>query len=330
MFLPNGSIELEMIGVVGDNVYYNFTSSISGRHNITLGCKDVVGNTNTTSSYINVTDSIYPIINITYPRNTTYNINVSNLNYTITELYPDSCWYSRNRGITNSSRVTAGINFTNVTSIEGSNNWTVYCNDTSNNINSTTITFHKDTVYPVLNIISPIASNYYSTDILFNISSTDTYGISNRWYNINNGLNVTFDGDELLSFSSDGSFYTVFWVNDTANNVISANVTFTKSNPPNSYGSGAADDYYEYVADLFANYTSNITFNDTIEDLEEKIQLEIESYKKEQVYEWSQSLLRFVHTRGMVILISLGFLAVFFLFFILFKKEKEKSKHLNT
>jgi len=68
-------------------------------------------------------DATKPAISIVYPANTTYTINVSALNYTSDGV---SCWYSINNGATNSSSVTCGANFTDVTSIEGSNTWILY------------------------------------------------------------------------------------------------------------------------------------------------------------------------------------------------------------
>lgn len=85
-------------------------------------------------------DSTPPTINITYPINaTTYSSSVSELKYTSSE--SGNCWYSRNAGVTNSSTVTSGTNFTNVTSVTGSNTWTLYCEDDAGNQASTSITF---------------------------------------------------------------------------------------------------------------------------------------------------------------------------------------------
>jgi len=89
-------------------------------------------------------DTIPPKINITYPQNITYGTNVSELNYSYTESNPDRCWYSNDSGITNSTPVAMGTNFTSVISIEGTNNWTLYCNDTYGNENITSVVFFKD------------------------------------------------------------------------------------------------------------------------------------------------------------------------------------------
>jgi len=63
-----------------------------------------------------------------------YGKNVSSLNYSVVDENAESCWYSLNNGITNSSPVSAGENFTGLISNEGSNEWTVYCNDSDGNL----------------------------------------------------------------------------------------------------------------------------------------------------------------------------------------------------
>jgi subtilisin family serine protease len=91
---------------------------------------------------IPVGDTSAPNVSIVYPVNTTYYSNVTELNYTYEEdTAGDSCWYSINGGISNSTPVVAGQNFTNVISSEGSNTWTVWCNDTSNNQGSDSVIF---------------------------------------------------------------------------------------------------------------------------------------------------------------------------------------------
>jgi hypothetical protein len=60
-------------------------------------------------------DTGAPTVNITYPQNITYNINVSELNYTASNGGSglEKCWYSTDDGGTNSTPVTPGTNFTN-------------------------------------------------------------------------------------------------------------------------------------------------------------------------------------------------------------------------
>ena len=117
-------------------------------------------------------DVIAPGLSIVYPINgTTYTLNVSNLNYTTNEA--GNCWYSNNSGVWNSTTTTAGTNFTNVISKEGSNTWTLYCNDSAGNLNSSSVTFFKDTSVA---IVSAISSGQPSSSVqVVNISFYKAY-----------------------------------------------------------------------------------------------------------------------------------------------------------
>ena len=97
-------------------------------------------------SYV-AADNIVPNVTIVYPQNLTYKVNVSTLNYKVIEDNPESCWYSVDGGATNSSVVNSGINFTNIISNEGSNTWSVYCNDTSGNEDNDFVTFFSNPSY---------------------------------------------------------------------------------------------------------------------------------------------------------------------------------------
>ncbi|MDP1729116.1 MAG: hypothetical protein Q8L27_02855, partial [archaeon] len=139
-------------------------------------------------NYTITIDTNSPALNIIYPQNLmNYSYNVSELNYTISG-NSQACWYSVDGGITNVS-LTCGDNVTGLTSIEGSNSWTVYANDSAGNINLSSVTFFKD-------IISPLFFNYYdNTDNLtdsgvglFNVTINNTNGTV--WLTINN-VNVT-------------------------------------------------------------------------------------------------------------------------------------------
>ena len=108
---------------------------------------DTYNNVNSSSIYFSI-DTIAPIISIVYPETLNYSTNISELNYTYSDVNSGNCWYSINNGTTNSSIEVAKTNFTKITSTEGDNIWTLYCNDSLGNENSTFITFFKDTIYP--------------------------------------------------------------------------------------------------------------------------------------------------------------------------------------
>lgn len=91
--------------------------------------------TNWTVNY----DEFNPSVSIIYPENDNY-INVSFLNYTATDSFPDSCWYSNDSGVTNYSVQTFGDNFT-ISPTFGEYTYFVYCNDTNNNIGYDSVDF---------------------------------------------------------------------------------------------------------------------------------------------------------------------------------------------
>ena len=195
-----------------------------GQHNVTIWANDTANNINSSSVRFNI-DSVVPTLTITYPLNITYTINVSAINYTITETNPSRCWYSNSSGVWNSTTQTAGTNFTNVISKEGSNTWTLYCNDTLNNVNSSSVTFVKDTVYPA-----------FSTYLDNNASLT---GSGTGWFNV---TIANTNGTVLLEINN-----TNITATNLTGSVYNASHSFT-SNGTYSYrwhawGSGASGLY---------------------------------------------------------------------------------------
>jgi len=177
----------------------------------TLGTYDYVLNTTGGANYslnasidtqtLIVNDVTLPLISITYPTAITYSENVSILNYTYTETNPDSCWYSVDDGATNLSVVSMGTNFTNVISIGGSNTWRVYCNDTSNNNVSDSITFFVNKLwynegYPFTNksfriseFINVSGKNFTLAGQQYRFLGADSYYLSDY------ATNLTYDDD---------------------------------------------------------------------------------------------------------------------------------------
>jgi hypothetical protein len=129
---------------------------------------------NVTSRWnVTILDQTSPEINITFPSNTTYNAGVSFLNYTYSDLNGGGdCWYSTDNGTTNSSSVSAGVNFTGLNGDVGANTWTVYCNDSSGNMNSDIVSF--DLEIPTLGLELISSSNNR------NVTQNETFTVSAR------------------------------------------------------------------------------------------------------------------------------------------------------
>ncbi|MDP3027213.1 MAG: hypothetical protein Q8N63_05875, partial [Nanoarchaeota archaeon] len=206
------------------NTGFGYTNSTmtQGSHSVVFACNDTYGNMNSSSGAKAFTiDTISPALSIIYPANATYNVNVSELNHTSNGV---SCWYSNNSGIWNSTPAACGTNFTNAISVEGSNTWTLYANDSSNNINSTSVTFFKDTISPNVAIVSPLNQTYTATTINFNVSLSE----SGSWcgLSLDGATNITMTANSsntgfgyTNSTMTQGSHSVVFACNDTAGNM---------------------------------------------------------------------------------------------------------------
>lgn len=207
------------IGSACNNIT-NITWS-EGQHNVTVWVNDTVGNINFSSVTFSI-DTVSPTIDITYPTNISYVINVSVINYTYSDANPSDCWNSVDGGATNSSSVTAGVNFTGLISSEGSNNWTVYCNDTSNNLNTSSVVFFKDTIPPTITSIwniTNITTTTLPVNSTWNFSVSDVSLDSCWYYTSDDSTNVSVTCNQstinTTSWATEGSKTITACVNDS-------------------------------------------------------------------------------------------------------------------
>ncbi|GAH74966.1 unnamed protein product, partial [marine sediment metagenome] len=140
-----------------------------------------------------------PIVTIEYPiDNTTYIINVTALNYTTSGSSPQSCWYSLDSGATNNT-LTCGNNVTGLVSVEGANTWIVYANESEGDIGSSSTTFYKDTLPPIINLTTP--TNNTHTDVIQNFTATFVDGGGT-----DNATLYIYNSSDDLVFSQFNSF----------------------------------------------------------------------------------------------------------------------------
>jgi len=159
---------------------------------------DFAGNLFTSSvNYTLTIDTTLPIVNITYPFNTTYNSIITSMNYTLIELNINNCWYYN--GTANNSVTCRNNLTTNLLSTQGSNTWLVYANDSAGNTNYSSITFFVDSINPQINFTSPtLSSDSYRNQnyILINVSSNDTNIMNSTIYlynSTNSLINSSFN-----------------------------------------------------------------------------------------------------------------------------------------
>ena len=120
----------------------NFSGLSDGVYFFNATANDTLGNT-ASLPIRNVTiDTIFPDIEIVVPsvnQSNTTNTN-QDINFTVSDLNLDSCWYSNDTFSINRSLV-CGTNLTNITWSEGNHNITIYANDSANNKNRYSINF---------------------------------------------------------------------------------------------------------------------------------------------------------------------------------------------
>jgi len=219
---------IDYVNIGGTRNYYSLYDITA--NNITYKVTHTFNVTSSGNTYEDVFtfDTVLPSITIVYPEAKNYSINVNELNYTITETNPDKCWYSTDGGITNSSTVSSGINFTSVSSSEGSNTWYVYCNDTFGNENSASITFNKDTINPLIEIVYPTnTSNFSTVTVEINYTISDA-NLDSCWWTNNSGAfnNSITCGNNISETWTEGINTINIYVNDTFGNINSSSVTF--------------------------------------------------------------------------------------------------------
>ena len=195
-------------------------SSAEGSNTWNVWVNDSYGLVNF-SQVIFFVDSIYPVINISFPTNGTgANINNVDINYSVLDTNLRSCWYSADNGQTNTT-ITCGQNITGQTWDEGQINVIVWANDTLGNTNSSRIMFFVDSISPIVSIDIPNEGDTYGTNenLVLNFSVSDT-NLQNCWYNLDDGTNVSLPLCANAVFNvSEGSHKLIVFANDSINNI---------------------------------------------------------------------------------------------------------------
>ncbi len=175
-------------------------------------------------SYVTSADAISPIVQITSPENRTYNTKNITLGYTATDnVGIDSCLFT-----INDTQVVCEN--ASLTVYEGTNNITLFVNDTKGNNASDEVFFSIDTVFPVINITEPQNATYMTNMIDINYTVEES-NIDRCWYDFNGTVflnNGTGEACENTSaITPHGYWNLTIYVNDTAGNLNWSTVFFT-------------------------------------------------------------------------------------------------------
>lgn len=183
-------------------------------------------------------DTINPLVNITSPPDgfvvTQFNQSID-LNWTVTDVHPGSCWYTLSTNVSNNVFVTCSDNTTIINyPITNPDNLTIdfFSNDTLGNLGSDNVTIFKSQVSPIINITSPVSS--FSTivvgqliDLNFTVTNSTSLDVCVFSYNsINTTINCITENQTNFTYVSGVNNITVF-VNDTLSNFNSTTRSWT-------------------------------------------------------------------------------------------------------
>ncbi len=190
--LNNGITNITLSTTDNQNFNHTNTSISDAQYTVQFYANDSAGNINNTVTSTFTIDTTLPLISITTPQNISYNTIQTQLNYSVSDINIQACWYSLNNGQTNTS-INCGQNVSGLSSSQGSNTWQIYANDSAGNTNSSLITFSVDSIAPNINFTNPTEASgtiITKNSILINVTSSDTSlkNITIFLYNSTNSL----------------------------------------------------------------------------------------------------------------------------------------------
>ncbi|PIZ50896.1 hypothetical protein COY27_05430 [Candidatus Woesearchaeota archaeon CG_4_10_14_0_2_um_filter_33_13] len=212
----DGSVNVSTVATTNGTAKNQSVSGFSdGTHNWNVTCWDGVNNTNTSTTRTFRVDTTSPSLVVSSPtEGTNYSTTNISLNYTAADsgMGIDTCWYTN---VTGQNTTLTSCQNTTFLANQGSNNITMYVNDSLNNLNYSTIIFAVDTISPIVSLESPANNTLEQTtnSIIFNYNTTDvTSTIDNCSLYINDLINdtntsITEDTTQNFSKTIDSGYY---------------------------------------------------------------------------------------------------------------------------
>lgn len=167
-----------------------------------------------------------PILRIDFPSNESlHNSNLIDINWTLTEPLPDTCYWSNSSGLVNNTLASCGTNITGLTWDEGVNTIGIWANDSAGNVNSTSVQFTIDSIPPQLTITSPSSANFTDAQVVFNLTSNENMsacflsfdaGVTNYTMILN--ASITAAGLVNSSVPDNTDYLVSFYCNDSFGN----------------------------------------------------------------------------------------------------------------
>ena len=253
---------------------YTNESVPDGSYTVNFWCNDTVGNVNDSESVAFRIDTVAPKIAIESP--TAMNYTSSSLEFNLSsDQNLGTCFLTLDSYASNTTMsinaTETGANYTNESVPDGSYTVNFWCNDTVGNVNdSESVAFRIDTIQPWIKIEYPENNTNISNNAVeVNYTVGDEVGIETCWYN-----NDSFGSNETLASCvnittvtwGEGEHNVTIWVNDSAGNENSTDITFTIDTifPTIDYGDGTQNDYANTSNALKWIYV-NVSANDANE-----------------------------------------------------------------
>ena len=180
-------------GSESKNFWFEAAVNNPGNYNIIVTTLNSSGIFSSNIS-VRVNDTTFPNLAIAFPaNNSNSSINNLNVNYTISDnVAISSCWYSNDTYLVNTT-LSSCINITSVIWSDGQHKVTIWTNDTSNNINSSSVNFFVDTIPPQVILNTPTqGANWSTASVITRLNATVndiTSGVANVFFNVSNGTN---------------------------------------------------------------------------------------------------------------------------------------------
>jgi len=162
-----------------------------GTYSFNASASDITNKINYSETRTVTIDTQNPNIKITNPTNNSKKTtNTFDIFYTISDLTLQSCWWTRDDGLTNTT-IICGINITTAVWDQGNTLVAIYVNDSFNNLNSSSVSFLVDSIKPQVTIVSPANNSKFNINSLdVNYIASDT-NLQNCSWTRNNGQTNT-------------------------------------------------------------------------------------------------------------------------------------------
>jgi len=241
-----GSGDVSFSCIDGVNVI-NSISSKQGVNTWKVYAKDGAGNIGSdtvTFTVQNPADTTPPTLSISDPTNgAIYTTQRTSLTFNTYDDHLKSCSYSLDgSNFIVFSSAKNGVNIiTGISSISGSNTWTVQCKDVTGNAASKSVTFTvniptPDTTAPIVKILTPTNGGVYTTNqTSMTATVNEDTALDSCWYNLG-GQNISYvcnNGTNVVNsiMSHQGTNYWEFYAKDIFGNVGSDRISFVVKNP---------------------------------------------------------------------------------------------------